>query len=135
MAVLTGLPRRIVEQNLVNSQQAQEIINKAKQDKIGFVAAAVASGYIKSRAIALLASEEFGLPVMDLAAFDLELIPRELVSKDLIDKHRVLPLFQRGTRLFIAQSDPSAMMAIDEINQKGGLLGQKIVPVIADGQS
>ena len=40
MAVLTGLPRRIVEQHLVNSQQAQEIINKAKQDKISFVAAA-----------------------------------------------------------------------------------------------
>ena len=127
MAVLTGLPRRIVEQNLVNSQQAQEIINKAKQDKIGFVAAAVASGYIKSRAIALLASEEFGLPVMDLAAFDLELIPRELVSKDLIEKHRVLPLFQRGTRLFVAQSDPSAMLAIDEIKFNTGMTVEAIL--------
>ncbi|MCD8523686.1 MAG: type IV-A pilus assembly ATPase PilB [Saccharospirillaceae bacterium] len=127
MAVLTGLPRRIVEQHLVNSHQAQEIINKAKQDKIGFVAAAVASGYIKSRAIALLASEEFGLPVMDLAAFDLELIPRELVSKDLIEKHRVLPLFQRGTRLFVAQSDPSVMMAIDEIKFNTGMTVEAIL--------
>ena len=115
MAVLTGLPRRIVEQNLITAQQAQEILEKSRQDKSSFVAAAVASGHIKSRDIALLASEEFGLPVMDMAAFDFELMPQELVSKDLIEKHRALPLFQRGNRLFVAQSDPSAMMAIDEI--------------------
>ncbi|MCA6065508.1 GspE/PulE/PilB domain-containing protein, partial [Thalassolituus marinus] len=63
---------------------------------------------MKARAVALLASEEFGLPVLDLAAFDFELMPRELVANDLIEKHRVLPLFQRGNRLYIAQSDPSA---------------------------
>ena len=73
MAALTGLPRRIVEQNLVTARQAQEIIEKSIQDKTSFVAAAVASGQLKSRDIALLASEEFGLPVLDISAFDFDL--------------------------------------------------------------
>ncbi|MAS24998.1 MAG: type IV-A pilus assembly ATPase PilB [Oceanospirillaceae bacterium] len=121
MAALTGLPRRIVEQNLVTARQAQEIIEKSIQDKTSFVAAAVASGQLKSRDIALLASEEFGLPVLDISAFDFDLMPQDLVSRTLIEKHRVLPLFQRGNRLFVAQSDPSAMMAIDEIKFNTGM--------------
>ena len=127
MAVLTGLPRRLVEQNLLTSQQAQQILDKSRQDKQGFVASAVSSGYIKARTVALLASEEFGLPFLDLAAFDFELMPKELVSRDLIEKHRVLPLFQRGNRLYVAQSDPSAMLAIDEIKFATGMTVEAIL--------
>lgn len=120
MAMLTGLPRRIVEQQLLSQEQAEEILAKARKEKHSFVQEAVASGQVKARAVALLASEEFGLPVLDLAAFDFELMPRELVANDLIEKHRVLPLFQRGNRLYIAQSDPSAILAVDEIKFNTG---------------
>ncbi len=127
MAVLTGLPRRLVEQNLLTSQQAQQILDKSRQDKSSFVAAAVASGHIKARPTALLASEEFGLPVLDLASFDFELMPKEVVSRELIEKHRVLPLFQRGNRLYVAQSDPSAMLAIDEIKFATGMTVEAVL--------
>ena len=127
MAVLTGLPRRIVEQQLLSQEQAEEILAKARNEKRSFVQEAVASGHVKARAVALLASEEFGLPVLDLAAFDFELIPRELVSNDLIERHRVLPLFQRGNRLSVAQSDPSAILAIDEIKFNTGMTVEAIL--------
>lgn len=127
MAVLTGLPRRLVEQNLITSQQAQQVLDKSRQDKTSFVTAAVASGQVKARPVALLASEEFGVPLLDLAAFDFEVMPKELVSRELIEKHRVLPLFQRGNRLYIAQSDPSAMLAIDEIKFATGMTIEAIL--------
>ncbi|MEN9464047.1 MAG: hypothetical protein RL217_228 [Pseudomonadota bacterium] len=121
MAVLTGLPRRLVEQNLLEEKVAHDLIAKAKQDKIGFVAAAVQSGKVKSRAVAMLAAEEFGLPVLDLSAFDAELIPQDAISRELIEKHRIMPLFLRGNRLFIAQSDPSAILAVDEVKFATGM--------------
>ncbi|MCH2041471.1 MAG: type IV-A pilus assembly ATPase PilB [Saccharospirillaceae bacterium] len=121
MSGISGLPKRLVEQNLIDSSQAIQILESAKKDKVSFVSAAVRSGKIKAKPIAVLASEEFGLPVLDLSAFDFDLAPQDLVSKDLIEKHRVLPLFSRGTRLFVAQSDPSAMMAIDEIKFNTGM--------------
>ncbi len=127
MAVLTGLPRRLVEQNLITSQQAQQVLDKSRQDKTSFVTAAVASGQVKARPVALLASEEFGVPLLDLTAFDFEVMPKELVSRELIEKHRVLPLFQRGNRLYIAQSDPSAMLAIDEIKFATGMTIEAIL--------
>ena len=38
-----------------------------------------------------------------------------LVSDKLLAKHRVLPLFRRGKRLFLAVADPTNLHAIDEI--------------------
>ncbi len=38
-----------------------------------------------------------------------------LVSDKLLAKHRVLPLFRRGKRLFLAVADPTNLHAIDEV--------------------
>ena len=129
MSAISGLPKRLVEQNLISQEQAAQIVETSRKEKLSFVSAAVKSGFIKARPVAVLASEEFGLPLLDLAAFDFELAPQELVSQHLIEKHRVLPLFSRGTRLYIAQSDPSAMLAIDEIKFNTGM---NIEPVLVE---
>ena len=121
MAVLTGLPRRIVEQNLLSEQQVVGILTKAKQEKQSFVSTLVDSALVKSRTLAVLASEEFGLPLLDLNAFNIEQLPTDIVSTELLEKHHVLPLFLRGKRLYIAQSDPSHITAIDEIKFATGL--------------
>src|SRR5690554_5607467 len=97
MAALSGLPRRLVEQNIISAEQAQEIFKKAKEDKTHFVGAAVSMGKVKARTLALMASEEFGIPVLDLAAFDLDLLLHDVVSNELIKKHRVLPRSEEHT--------------------------------------
>lgn len=127
MVALSGLPRRLVEQNIISAEQAQEIFKKAKEDKTHFVGAAVAMGKVKPRVLALMASEEFGIPFLDLTAFENELMPQDIVNKELIEKHRVLPLFKRGNRLYIAQSDPSAVTAIDEIKFTTGMTVEPIL--------
>lgn len=121
MAALTGLPRRIVEHGLLSDSQASTVLEQAKQDKTSFVSAAVSSGFVKARAISLLASKEFGLPLFDLTAFESDFLPVDAVKKELIEKHRILPLFKRGNRLFIAQSDPSQVAAVDDIKFATGL--------------
>ena len=121
MAALTGLPRRLVEQGVIDNAQAEDILATAKKEQRSFVSVIAASDPTLSRTIANIASEEFGLPVMDLASFDTELLPKDVVSPSLIEKHRILPLFQRGNRLFVAQSDPSLIGAIDEIKFNTGM--------------
>jgi len=121
MAALTGLPRRLVEQGVIDNAQAEDILATAKKEQRSFVSVIAASDPTLSRTIANIASEEFGLPVMDLASFDTELLPKDVVSPSLIEKHRILPLLQRGNRLFVAQSDPSLIGAIDEIKFNTGM--------------
>jgi type IV pilus assembly protein PilB len=127
MIRLTGLPRRLVEQNVLSQENAATIQKKMADDKVSFVTAAVSLKLADSRAIATLASDEFGLPVLDLTAFDTELLPKDIVSLTLVEKHRILPLFSRGNRLYVAQSDPSEMIGIDEIKFNTGMTVESIL--------
>ena len=67
------------------------------------------------RQIAIAAAHEFGVPLLDLDAVDLDLDVVKLVDEKLLLKHRILPILQRGKRLFIAVCDPTNLQALDEI--------------------
>ncbi|MDA8347988.1 MAG: ATPase, T2SS/T4P/T4SS family, partial [Pseudomonadota bacterium] len=75
----------------------------------------VESGAAQARDIAVAASNEFGVPLLDLDAISYDLETVKLVSDKLLAKHRVLPLFRRGKKLFLGVADPTHLHAIDEI--------------------
>ncbi len=87
----------------------------------------VASGAAKARDIAIAASNEFGVPLFDLDALNVDLETVRLVSDKLLAKHRVLPLFKRGKRMFLAVADPTNLHAIDEIKFQTGLGVEAVV--------
>ena len=126
---LNGLARSLNLAGLIDEENARKALDIAKAENSTFVAVAVKNGYVDPLQVAILASTEFGLPLLDLAAFDTELLVKDIVSNDLIEKHRVLPIFKRGNRLFIAQSDPSNITAIDEIKFNTGM---NVEPVIVE---
>ncbi|HRA43238.1 MAG TPA: type IV-A pilus assembly ATPase PilB, partial [Gammaproteobacteria bacterium] len=58
---------------------------------------------------------EFGIPFLDLNAFDTQHIPTDLINQDLVVQYHALPIFRRGNRLYVAISDPTNLKAVDEI--------------------
>jgi type IV pilus assembly protein PilB len=68
----------------------------------------------------MAAAEEYGIPLIEITAFDLSQAPLSLVSEMLIDKHQALPLHLRGNQLFIGMSDPTDHEVIDEIAFSSG---------------
>ncbi|MGV8942144.1 MAG: type IV-A pilus assembly ATPase PilB, partial [Lysobacter sp.] len=60
-------------------------------------------------------SIEFGVPLFDAAAMDPQQSAVKLVNEELLRKHRVLPLFRRGNRLFVGISEPTNTQALSEI--------------------
>ena len=115
MAALTGLPRSLIERGLLEEAQAKDIFARATKKGASFISVAVAENAVSAHDVASVASEDFGLPLFDLNAVNADILPKEIVSPALIEKHRILPLFVRGKRLFIAQSDPSAVTALNDI--------------------
>jgi type IV pilus assembly protein PilB len=104
-----------------------EALNVARERKTGIVTQLVTSGAANARDIAVAASNEFGVPLFDLDAIALDLETVRLVSDKLLAKHRVLPLFRRGKRLFLAVADPTNLHAIDEIKFQTSLGIEAIV--------
>ncbi|WP_163832605.1 type IV-A pilus assembly ATPase PilB [Spartinivicinus ruber] len=119
--ILTGLAKRLVDDNLLSHDQASQAFQEASKQKIPFVTHLVQADLVQSKDIARLAAEEFGSPLMDIDCFDFEQAPKELVNEKLIRKHHTLPLLKRGNRLFVAVSDPTNLNALDEIRFNTGL--------------
>ena len=112
---LGGLPQRLVQDGVVEEAAMLEAMNTARERKSSVVTQLVSSGIANARDIAVAASNEFGVPLIDLDSVNLDLEVIRLVSEKLVAKHRVLPVFRRGKRLFLAVADPTNLHAIDEI--------------------
>jgi len=105
----------------------QEALAASRERKSSVVTQLVTSGAANARDIAIAAANEFGVPLFDLEAVNLDLDTVKLVSDKLLAKHRVLPLFKRGKRLFLAVADPTNLHAIDEIKFQTGLGVEAVV--------
>src|ERR1041385_8135776 len=124
---LGGLPQRLVQDGVVEEATMLEAMNAARERNMSIVTRLVTSGAAKARDIAVAASNEFGVPLFDLDAIALDLETVRLVSDKLLGKHRLLPLFRRGKRLFLAVGDPTNLHAIDEIKFQTSLGIEAIV--------
>ncbi|MCL4315734.1 MAG: type IV-A pilus assembly ATPase PilB [Gammaproteobacteria bacterium] len=124
---LSGLARRLVLDNLLTDQVALTAYEDALKNRTSFVAHLVEKKLLDAPAIANAASQEFGLPLFDLNALNLEHAPVALVEEKLMRQHHVLPLHKRGNRLFIAVSDLTNLQALDEIKFHTGLNTEAIL--------
>jgi type IV pilus assembly protein PilB len=122
-----GLPQRLVQDGVVDEAVMLEAVNAARERKLNVVTQLVASGAANARDIAVAASNEYGVPLFDIDAVNLDLEIVRLVSDKLLAKHRVLPLFRRGKRLFVAIGDPTNLHAIDEVRFGTGLGVEAVV--------
>ena len=126
---LAGLPRRLVQDGIVAEDKLAEAFEAARAEKIPLVAHLVNEGLVEARAVAVAASHEFGVPLLDLDAIEVDLDVIRAVDQKLINKHRVLPLVKRGQRLFLAIADPTNLQAIDDIKFQTSL---RIDPVVVE---
>ncbi|WP_127556384.1 type IV-A pilus assembly ATPase PilB [Saccharospirillum alexandrii] len=118
---LGGLAKRLVRDDLINEDEALTATQNSEKEKKSLVAYLVETDLVSAQQLANVASEEFGTPIFDLTAFDLEALPRDLIANNLLQAHHVIPLIKRGNRLFIGVSDPTNLIAIDEIKFHTGL--------------
>src|ERR1700759_462615 len=112
---LGGLAQRLVQDGLLDEQAMHDAIAKAKEKRANLVTHLVAANLASARDIAISASNEFGVPLLDLDAVAIDSDAVRAVSDKLLQKHRVLPLMKRGKRLFLAVADPTNLHALDEI--------------------
>jgi type IV pilus assembly protein PilB len=122
-----GLSTLFIRKGLLDESRLAEAIAQSRKLKQSLVTTLVASKLLSARTVAELCYEEYGTPLLDLAEFDVSSIPEEFLNRKLIDKHRCLPLFKRGNRLYIATSDPTNIAALEEFQFSAGLHAEAIL--------
>jgi type IV pilus assembly protein PilB len=126
---LTGLPRRLVQDGVVSEADLMAALEAIGGKSAQLVPHLVANRLGDPRQIAIAAAHEFGVPLLDLDAVDLDLDVVKLVEEKLLTKHRILPLLQRGKRLYIAVCDPTNLQALDDVKFQTTL---RIEPVVVE---
>ncbi|RRV06136.1 type IV-A pilus assembly ATPase PilB [Pseudomonas sp. v388] len=125
--VLTGLAKQLVLAELLTEKAAQQALQQARRDKISLITHLVQNQLVKSLTLAEMASDQFGIPFMDLATLDKESQPKGLISEKLARQHHALPLWRRGNKLFIGISDPTNHQAVTDIQFSTGLTTEAIL--------
>ncbi len=124
---LSGLARRLVEDELLDNDKAREASEEAQKNRVPFVSHLVQNDLVKAKDIANSAAEEFGTPLLDITALDPEAIPKNLIDEKLIRTNHAMPIYHRGNRLFVAVSDPTNRKALDEIKFQTGIATEEVL--------
>lgn len=124
---LSGLARQLVQAEVITDKAAQQAFQQAQKSRTPFVHFLVQNKLATSRMIAEVAADQFGVPLLDFTALELDLQPKTLVSEKLIRQHHALPLWRRGNKLFIAISDPTNHQAVTDIQFSTGLNTEAIL--------
>ncbi|HIE01529.1 MAG TPA: type IV-A pilus assembly ATPase PilB [Thiotrichaceae bacterium] len=112
---LTGLARKLVIDGLLSEIEAETAFDNSLTTRIPFVTYLVNQKLVTSLDIALAAAEEFGVPLVDIESLELNPDTIKLIDQKLLVEHKAIPLFQRGSRLFVALSDPTKLPALEAI--------------------
>ncbi|RTZ60765.1 MAG: type IV-A pilus assembly ATPase PilB [Gammaproteobacteria bacterium] len=118
----------LVEKELISIEQAESVQSVSKKESIPFSEALEAAGVVADHIILEARSQEFGLAAIDLNAVEISKELVGLLEGKFVRKHQVLPLYKRGSKLFVAIGDLEAITACNELRFSTGF---SFVPILA----
>ena len=138
---ISGLARALAQHGVMSEHDAQAMQTQAHSTGITFVEQLLSGKRMTAQQLAVFGSRAFGVPLFDLNSFEIEQIDRSFFDVKIAQTRRVLPLYRRGNRLYVATSDPANLQALEEVRFRTNLpveavvveddkLGQAIAKVI-----
>ena len=124
---ISGLARALAQHGVMSEYEAEQLQTQAQASGASFVETVLLGKRMTAGQLAVFASRTFGNPLLDLASFDLDHIQKELVDLKMAQTRRVLPLYKRNNKLFVAISDPANLQVLDEVRFKTNLVPEPIV--------
>ena len=124
---ISGLSRRLINDGFVSEQDAATAQQEAHDNGIALTTYLVKNELVDASDLAYSASNEFGIPLLNINALDLESLPSNIVPEKLVRQHHALPIQKRGNRLFVAISDPMNLAALDEFKFNTGITTEAVL--------
>ena len=129
---LTGLARKLVDNDLISEFDADNTVKEALNKKIPFITHLVNQGLASSQDIANIISKEFRIPLLDINGVELDQEIIKLIELKMLSEHHVLPLFSRGKNLFVAISDSTDLLVLDAIKLIKFSTKMRVEPILVE---
>ena len=122
----------LIKAKLVTNEQVEAALQSQKDEGGKFGEALIRIGAVTEQDITETLSQQFGVPSIDLAHFDIDPAIIKVVPGEVARKYGVLPVNKTGATLTIAMSDPTNVFAMDDIKF---MTGYNVEPVVASEAS
>lgn len=122
-----GLTNTLLRHELVDIETIERSVKQAAEEDIPLLTFLVNHNTINATQFAHVCSNDHGIPLFDLATFDVNNLPSELLNEKRVLKHSALPLFVRGSRLYIAIGDPTNQTALEEFQFNAGMRTEAVL--------
>ena len=122
-----SLEQKLIAEGDINSDTLELAIEQCTTSGAKLIDHLAAEGFVEASKLANIISSEYAIPLYDVSSHNLVLSPADVIDHKLVKKHKVLPLYRRGNRLFIALGDPTNHQAITDIRFQTGLTIESVV--------
>jgi type IV pilus assembly protein PilB len=118
----------LLKAKLITQDQVDAALKSQREEGGKMGEALVRVGAVTENDITETLSQQFGVPSIDLASFEIDPAVIKIVPGDVARKYGVLPVNKTGATLTIAMGDPTNVFAMDDIKF---MTGYNVEPVVA----
>ena len=110
----------LVSNSLITPLQLEKALQEQKISGNKLGSALVKMGYISEKNLVSFLSRHYGVPAIDLNEVQIDPEATKMIPADVIFKYQAIPIKRVGSTLRVAMSDPSNILAIDDIKFLAG---------------
>jgi type IV pilus assembly protein PilB len=111
----TRLGELLVRRGLITSAQLTKALEEQGTNSAPLSSVLVKLGFISETGLAACLQKEYRLSLVDPSAMELPAEVIRLIPATLVHRHHLLPINLSGSSLTVAMSDPSNLVAINEV--------------------
>lgn len=119
----------LVKNNLINRDQLAKALEEQKlsggQARLGTIL--VKQNLVSEQDLTSFLSKQYGVPTVNLADYDIDPVVIKIIPADVIQKYQLIPVNRAGATLIVAVSDPSNLIAIEDIKFMTGYNVEMVV--------
>jgi type IV pilus assembly protein PilB len=118
----------LVKENLLTSDQAGKAVADQRRSGERLATVLTRLNFLSEDELLDFLSRKYGIPVINLGRVEADPDILRLVRKEIVQKYQVFPVRKVGNTLTLALSDPTVVLAIDDVQFATGL---HVIPVLA----
>ena len=105
----------LVREKLITPLQLQKAIDQQRKGGGRLGHQLTKLGYVEENELTSFLSQQYGVPSINLADFDIDPEVLKLIPKEVVVRHQVIPVNRAGQNLIVAMADPSNIYAVDDV--------------------
>ncbi|MGH2691160.1 MAG: GspE/PulE family protein [Actinomycetota bacterium] len=118
----------LLEKGLISEDQLDEAKEEQQRTGRSLGRILVERGWVTESGLIALLARQIGLEFVELTDISVDTTAAGLIPESLAKRYRALPIGYEDSKLIVAMSDPSNVLAIDDIRT---LTGREVKPVVA----